>query len=249
MPERRNTSGRGTSIPEGMSTRPWMSAPPSESDTDDQKVNGRMPLTRHPSMMLEDPKMEVGLRRIETKANKIMGMANKVIRIPPLPWCRYLAPWCGYDASGPQRNALRQDECKKEGTNVQDCIKKVKENTSEFNLTRLKTAISELAKVRNRVKGTGKEIKEQDLLRKAGNTEYATRCRRAQHKQVQEVDDKINEAQKFHVENKKKSPGDMRKMAMELKPQTQLTKESTLEDARFLEFLSFFIWNKGILKN
>ncbi len=73
----------------------------------------------------------------------------------------------------------RMDKCKREEANVQDHIEKVREDASEFNLTRLKTAISEPPKTRDRVKETRREIAEHNLRQNAGNS--ATQARIAKN--------------------------------------------------------------------
>ena len=123
-------------------------------------------------------------------------------------------------------------KAKEEGRTVSRRMKQVKEELSIHNLTRLKRVISLLQTAQNRVKETGKEIAKYNEKHAPSDGEYPNRCRKSKQKAVLDTDEKIDKAQKFldekSVEEKEKSPGDMKKMCMSLKPQTKLSDEMTL---------------------
>ena len=141
-----------------------------------------------------------------------------------------------------------------EGGVVNKQIRCVKEDLNTHNPTRLKKAISLLQTAQNRVKETGKEIAKHNERNKSTEREYAGRCHKKETQLVLKTDKKIDKAQRFldekSVEEKENSPDDMKKMCTSLKPTTKLSDEMTLEeqDAWFKEFLSFYSWNKSVLR-
>jgi hypothetical protein len=124
-------------------------------------------------------------------------------------------------------------KCAEVVTHVTARIEDVRTDTSRGNLARLKMTIATLARLQVQVEETWKEIVEHN---RAQGQDAAW----LMHDENMVVRNEANE----------EGPGNMKKLAMELRPKNPLNKESTLEEqfSWFPAFQSFFKWNETILR-
>ena len=148
-------------------------------------------------------------------------------------------------------------KCAEVVTHVTARIEDVRTDTSRGNLARLKMTIATLARLRVQVEETWKEIVEHNRAQGLGETMNIRRCRIIYTNVIIGMDDVKDAAGLMHDENtvvrneaNEEGPGNMKKLAMELRPKNPLNKESTLEEqfSWFPAFQSFFKWNETILR-
>ena len=101
----------------------------------------------------------------------------------------------------------RIENCKKEETNVIQCMTALNKSVTGKNLVKLKTAISDLGKLVTRVRDTKKEIYNHNQQNGTDAKPYVMKCHGKEIKLVMDMDGLTNRAQQLLDEKKQEHTG------------------------------------------